>query len=83
MLGEEVIEKQEGMVEDEMPSYIHSYLCAEIIEQLLQNKAIRPFPELTLAVGNGLTPDISVYPRNETGLSVRHSQVSRNADFSD
>jgi Uma2 family endonuclease len=65
MLVEEIIETREGMVEEEMPSYIHSYLCAEIIEQLLQNKAIRPFPELTLAIGNGLTPDISVYPRSE------------------
>lgn len=64
MLIEEIIETEEKVVE-EMPSYIHSYVCAEIIEQLLQNKNIRPFPELTLAIGSGLTPDISVYPRTE------------------
>ena len=63
MLLEEVIELEQESAEEEMPSYIHSYLCQEIIEHLLENKSVRPFPELTLAIGNGLTPDISVYPR--------------------
>lgn len=65
MLTEEIIENEKEV--EKMPSYIHSYICAEIIEQILENKAVRPFPELTLAIGGGgLTPDISVYPRTET-----------------
>ncbi len=45
-----------------MPSLNHSYLCAQIMRQLLQNPAIFPLPELSLNIENGLTPDISVYP---------------------
>ncbi len=63
MLLEEVLEVETEQIEEEMPSYIHSYLCSEIIEQIAQNKEFRAFPELTLAIENGLTPDISIYPR--------------------
>jgi Uma2 family endonuclease len=47
---------------DEMPSLNHSYLCTQIIRQLLQYPELLPMTELTLAIENGLTPDISVYP---------------------
>ena len=51
--------------EEEMPSLNHSFICAEIIEQLLDNKQIRALPELTLNLGKGITPDISVYERGK------------------
>jgi Uma2 family endonuclease len=65
MLLEEVLETEEKEVEVEMPSFIHSYLCGEIMEQLALNKQFKAFPELTLAIENGITPDISVYPRQK------------------
>ena len=49
--------------EREMPSLNHSYLCLQIIRQLLENPRIEPLPELTLDVEKGMTPDISVYPK--------------------
>ncbi len=64
MLIEEVVELEEKE-EKEMPSFNHSYICTEIIEQLLQDKSIKPFTELTLDIENGLTPDICVYPRDK------------------
>ena len=48
---------------DDMPSLNHSYLCAQIMKQLLQNDEIQPLPELTLDIDKGLTPDISVFPK--------------------
>lgn len=48
---------------DAMPSLNHSYICAQVLRQLLAHDAIQPLPELTLAIGQGLAPDISVYPR--------------------
>ena len=45
-----------------MPSLNHSYLCTQIIRQLLQYPELLPMTELTLNIENGLTPDISVYP---------------------
>ena len=65
MLVEELLEVEEGQIEEEMPSFIHSYLCGEIIEQLAQNKQFKAFPELTLAIDSGITPDISIYRRQE------------------
>jgi len=59
---EELIEEQTE--EREMPSFNHSYICAEIIEQISENKIFKALPELTLDIGNGLTPDVSVYLRN-------------------
>ncbi len=53
-----------GEVND-MPSFNHSYLCSEILGQLHENKAIKALPELTLDINKGLTPDISVYPREK------------------
>ncbi|KOR33123.1 hypothetical protein TI05_02995 [Achromatium sp. WMS3] len=45
----------------EMPSLNHSYICAQIMRQLLQDDSIQPLPELTLDIENGLTPYISVF----------------------
>ena len=49
----------------EMPSLNHSYICAQIMRQLLQDEKIQPLPELTLDVEKGLTPDISVFPKEQ------------------
>lgn len=45
-----------------MPSLNHSYICLQILKQLIMNEDIEPLPELTLDIANGLTPDISVFP---------------------
>ncbi len=45
-----------------MPSFNHSYVCTQILRHLFQQSDVFPMPELTLDIGNGLTPDISVYP---------------------
>lgn len=42
----------------------HSYLCAQMMRQLLQDDSLQPLPELTLDIDNGLTPDISVYKKD-------------------
>ena len=44
-----------------MPSFNHSYVCSQILRQLFANPEIFPMTELTLDIGNGMTPDISVY----------------------
>jgi Uma2 family endonuclease len=51
--------------ETEMPSFNHSYTCAEILGQLYENQAIRALPRLTLEIGKGMTPDISIYPKEK------------------
>ncbi|HAO19687.1 MAG TPA: Uma2 family endonuclease, partial [Desulfobacteraceae bacterium] len=48
-----------------MPSLNHSYICLQILRQLIQNEKFAPLPELTLDIGNGLTPDISVFPKEK------------------
>lgn len=48
--------------QEKMPSLNHSYLCTQIIKQLLQHPELLPLTELTLDIDNGLTPDICVYP---------------------
>ncbi len=65
MLVEEVeeITELEEKEEREMPSFNHSYLCWQISQQLSQNEAIVPLPELTLNIENGIIPDISVFPK--------------------
>jgi Uma2 family endonuclease len=45
------------------PSLNHSYICAQILKQLQKYDRFEALPELTLDVGNGLTPDISVFPK--------------------
>ncbi|MBF0100225.1 MAG: Uma2 family endonuclease [Desulfobacterales bacterium] len=48
-----------------MPSLNHSYICAQLMRQLLQNETIQPLPELTLDIENGMTPDISIFPKEK------------------
>lgn len=48
-----------------MPSLNHSYICLQILKQLISNEAIEPLPELTLDIANGLTPDISVFSKSQ------------------
>ena len=48
---------------EKMPSLNHSYVCAQIMRQLLQNDTLQPLPELTLDIDKGLTPDIAVFPQ--------------------
>ena len=55
-----VVEQAE---ERNMPSLNHSYICLQIIRQLLENPQLEPLPELTLDIGKGITPDICVYPK--------------------
>ena len=51
--------------DEEMPSLNHSYICFQIFRQLLQKENIYALPELTLDIANGLTPDISVFPKEQ------------------
>lgn len=46
-----------------IPSLNHSYICLQILKQLITNESIEPLPELTLDIANGLTPDISIFPK--------------------
>ena len=65
MMLEEFVELEKESAEEEMPSFNHSYICLQTILQLNQNPAIVPLPELTLDIDKGLTPDISVYPKEK------------------
>lgn len=51
--------------EREMPSFNHSYICNRILQQLFTNDQIEALPELTLNIEKGMTPDISVYPKEK------------------
>jgi Uma2 family endonuclease len=55
-----------------MPSLNHSYICLQITKQLLLNETIEPLPELTLDIGNDLTPNISVFPKNQIQPNFFH-----------
>jgi Uma2 family endonuclease len=55
----------EKATDENMPSLNHSYICTQVMKQLLQNHEILPLTELTLDIENGLTPDISVYTVEE------------------
>jgi Uma2 family endonuclease len=59
------VEDKSEEIKNEMSSFNHSFICSRIMRQLLAIEAIEPLPELTLAIGNGLTPDISVYPKEQ------------------
>jgi Uma2 family endonuclease len=65
MMIEEVVELEQVEEIEEMPSFNHSYICLQTILQLNQNPDIIPLPELTLDVDKGLTPDISVFPKDK------------------
>lgn len=69
MLAE--LETETAVEEQVMPSLNHSYICLQVIRQLLENPAIEPLPELTLAIENGITPDICVYPKEQIKPNFR------------
>ena len=58
-----------------MPSLNHSYICLKITKQLLLDETIEPLPELTLDIANGLTPDISVFPKNQLHPNLFHDVI--------
>ena len=58
-------DKQNDKQDEEMPSLNHSYICLQILRQLVQNERVEPLPELTLDIANGLTPDISIFPKEQ------------------
>lgn len=66
----EVVEQIEE--ELEMPSFNHSYICTEILLHLSKNKDYKPMVELTLDVDKGLTPDISVFPKEKIKPNFFH-----------
>lgn len=47
-----------------LPTLNHSYICFQLLRQLIQNENTYSLPELTLDIENGLTPDISVFPKD-------------------
>lgn len=64
MLDELEVTLTEAETEErEMPSFNHSYICNRLLQQLFANDKIEALPELTLNIEKGLTPDISVYPK--------------------
>lgn len=64
MLHEAVINLANHHAQGEkMPSLNHSYVCFQILRQLIQNEGVYSLPELSLDIENGLTPDISVVPK--------------------
>ena len=58
-------DRQNDKQDEEMLSLNHSYICLQILRQLLQNEKVEPLPELTLDIANGLTPDISIFPKEQ------------------
>lgn len=65
MLSEELEVIEETEEEQEMPSFNHSYICTKLLLQLSQNESYLPLVELTLDVDKGITPDISVFPKEK------------------
>lgn len=61
----EVIETENEEIEEEMPSLNHSIICADIAEQIYENKKVKALPELTLDIGKGITPDLCIYERDK------------------
>ena len=57
--------------EQEMPSFNHSIICADIAEQIYENKRLKALPELTLDIGKGITPDLCVYERDKIKPNFR------------
>ena len=54
-----------GAFASQHSSLNHSYICAQILRQLLQDKTLDPLPFVTLALEEGITPDISVFEEQE------------------
>ena len=61
---EEVVDESE-IEERAMPSFNHSFICNRLLQQLFLNDKIEALPELTLNIEKGITPDISVYPKEK------------------
>lgn len=59
---EEIIVEAE---EKEMLSLNHSIICNRLLRQLFTNDNIEALPELTLDIDKGITPDLSIYPREQ------------------
>lgn len=59
----EMVEQTEE--EQETPSLNHSIICADIAEQIYENKKVKALPELTLDIGKGITPDLCIYERDK------------------
>lgn len=72
MLGTVTSLNNSTEIERDMPSLNHSYLCLQLIKQLIINDEIVPLPELTLDIANGLTPDISVFWKNKIKPNLFH-----------
>lgn len=64
MIAFEEMSAEEELSERETSSLNHSYICSEIMRQLLPIEEIEFLTALTLAIGNGITPDISIYPKS-------------------
>jgi Uma2 family endonuclease len=74
-ITEEVEEFANANPEQDMPTLNHSNLCADIMEQIWEDRTFKPLPELTLDIGNGITPDISVYLRERMKPDYWHDVV--------
>lgn len=59
------IEGETNIHQEIMPSLNHSYICFQLMKQLISNEAIVALPELTLNIGNGLTPNISIFLQDQ------------------
>ena len=79
MLLEELIDEQDETL-GKVFSLNRSYLCLQIIRQLLENPEIEPLPELTLDIDKGVTPDICVYPKAKIQPNFRRD-VTRFAEM--
>jgi Uma2 family endonuclease len=49
----------------EFSSFNHSFICNRLLKQLFINDQIEALPELTLNIEKGITPDISIYPKEK------------------
>jgi Uma2 family endonuclease len=59
------IEGETNSHQEIIPSLNHSYICFQLMKQLISNEAIVALPELTLNIGNGLTPNISIFLQDQ------------------
>lgn len=65
MMTEELEMVEQTEEEQETPSLNHSIICADIAEQIYENKKVKALPELTLDIGKGITPDLCIYERDK------------------
>jgi Uma2 family endonuclease len=48
-----------------MPSFNHSYICAQIMRQLMLDESLQPMPNLSLDIENGMNTDIAVFKKED------------------